>query len=317
MRHLKLIPDDTNIPFTRWRYVAVGLSLAVMIAAVVLLFARGLNFGIDFEGGILIEIATEGPADIGNIRDELGGLGLGDVQIQQFGQPDDVLIRVQSPQGDDAEKASQAVVQQIKSALGDGVEYRRVEVVGPQVSGELVQDGVLAILVSVALMLIYIWFRFEWQFSLGSVIALVHDVMATLALFCLLDMEFNLQSIAALLTIVGYSMNDTVIVFDRVRENLRKYKKMPLTELLNLSINETLSRTILTGVTTIAVLLALFFLGGDVIKNFTFAMLFGVLIGTYSSIFISAPVIDLLGVKRDWTEEKAGAKTAGGATARP
>ncbi|MEP2829046.1 protein translocase subunit SecF [Parvibaculum sp.] len=301
MRHLKLIPDDTKISFTRWRYVAVGLSLAVMIAAVVLLFARGLNFGIDFEGGILIEIATEGPADIGNIRNELGGLGLGEVQIQQFGQPDNVLIRVQSPQGDDAEKASQAVVQQIKSALGDGVEYRRVEVVGPQVSGELVQDGILAIVVSVALMLIYIWFRFEWQFSLGSVIALVHDVMATLALFCLLDMEFNLQSIAALLTIVGYSMNDTVIVFDRVRENLRKYKKMPLTELIDLSINQTLSRTVMTSGTTLLALLALFIFGGEVIRGFTFAMIFGIFIGTYSSIFIAAPVLLAVGVTRDAT----------------
>lgn len=301
MRHLKLIPDDTKIPFSRWRFVAVGFSLVVMIAAVVLLFTRGLNFGIDFEGGILVEISTEGPADIGQIRSDLGGLGLGEVQIQQFGQPDDVLIRVQSPKGEDADKASQAVVSQIKSVLGDGVEYRRVEVVGPQVSGELVQDGVLAIVVSVALMLIYIWFRFEWQFSLGSVIALVHDVMATLALFSLLGMEFNLQSIAALLTIVGYSMNDTVIVFDRVRENLRKYKKMDLAELVDLSINQTLSRTVMTSGTTLLALLALFIFGGEVIRGFTFAMIFGIFIGTYSSIFIAGPVLLAVGVTRDTT----------------
>lgn len=299
MRHLKLIPDDTKIPFSRWRFVAVGLSLIVMIAAVVLLFTRGLNFGIDFEGGILIEISTDGPADIGQIRSDLGGLGLGEVQIQQFGQPDDVLIRVQSPKGADADKVSQAVVGQIKSVLGDDVEYRRVEVVGPQVSGELVQDGVLAIVVSVALMLIYIWFRFEWQFSLGSVIALVHDVMATLALFSLLGMEFNLQSIAALLTIVGYSMNDTVIVFDRVRENLRKYKKMDLAELVDLSINQTLSRTVMTSGTTLLALLALFIFGGEVIRGFTFAMIFGIFIGTYSSIFIAGPVLLTVGVTRD------------------
>ena len=299
MRHLKLIPDDTKIPFTRWRYVAVGLSLAVMILAVVLLFTRGLNFGIDFEGGILVEIATEGPADIGQIRSELGTLGLGDVQIQQFGQPNDVLIRMQSPKGEDADKASQAVVQQIKGALGEGVEYRRVEVVGPQVSGELVQDGILAVVVSVGLMLVYIWFRFEWQFSLGSVVALVHDVMATLALFCLLRMEFDLQSIAALLTIVGYSMNDTVIVFDRVRENLRKYKKMDLGELIDLSVNQTLSRTVMTSGTTLLALLALFIFGGEVIRGFTFAMIFGIFIGTYSSIFIAGPVLLAVGVTRD------------------
>jgi preprotein translocase SecF subunit len=301
MRHLKLIPDDTKIPFSRWRYVAVGLSLVVMVAAVVLLVTRGLNFGIDFKGGILIEIATDGPADIGSIRSDLGGLGLGEVQIQEFGQADDVLIRVASPEGDDADRASQAVVEKIKGALGDDVEYRRVEVVGPQVSGELVEDGILAVLVSVALMLLYIWFRFEWQFSLGAVVALVHDVLATIALFCLLQIEFNLQSIAALLTIVGYSMNDTVIVFDRVRENLRKYKKMDLAELIDLSVNQTLSRTVMTSGTTLLALLALFVFGGEVIRGFTFAMIFGIFIGTYSSIFIAGPVLLAVGVSRDAT----------------
>ena len=301
MRHLKLIPDDTKIPFSRWRYVAVGLSLVVMVAAVVLLVTRGLNFGIDFKGGILIEIATDGPADIGSIRSDLGGLGLGEVQIQEFGQADDVLIRVASREGDDADRASQAVVEKIKGALGDDVEYRRVEVVGPQVSGELVEDGILAVLVSVALMLLYIWFRFEWQFSLGAVVALVHDVLATIALFCLLQIEFNLQSIAALLTIVGYSMNDTVIVFDRVRENLRKYKKMDLAELIDLSVNQTLSRTVMTSGTTLLALLALFVFGGEVIRGFTFAMIFGIFIGTYSSIFIAGPVLLAVGVSRDAT----------------
>lgn len=301
MRHLKLIPDDTKIPFSRWRHVAVGLSLVVMVAAVVLLVTRGLNFGIDFKGGILIEIATDGPADIGSIRSDLGGLGLGEVQIQEFGQADDVLIRVASPEGDDADRASQAVVEKIKDALGDDVEYRRVEVVGPQVSGELVEDGILAVLVSVALMLLYIWFRFEWQFSLGAVVALVHDVLATIALFCLLQIEFNLQSIAALLTIVGYSMNDTVIVFDRVRENLRKYKKMDLAELIDLSVNQTLSRTVMTSGTTLLALLALFVFGGEVIRGFTFAMIFGIFIGTYSSIFIAGPVLLAVGVSRDAT----------------
>lgn len=298
MRHLKLIPDDTKIPFVKWRYIAVGLSLVVMIVSAALLFTRGLNFGIDFEGGIVIEISTDGPADISQLREDVGSLGLGEVQIQEFGQADDVLIRVQSPK-DDAEDASQQVVNKIRTKLGDTVEYRRVEVVGPQVSGELVEDGILAVVISIALMLVYIWFRFEWQFSLGSVIALVHDVMATMGLFCILQLEFNLTSIAAILTIVGYSMNDTVIVFDRVRENLRKYKKMDLGELIDLSINQTLSRTVMTSGTTLLALLALFIFGGEVLRDFTFAMIFGIFIGTYSSIFIAAPVLLAVGVTRD------------------
>ena len=300
MRHLKLIPDDTKVPFVRWRHVALSLSLIVMLGSIALLFTRGLNFGIDFEGGIVIEIATDGPADMAKLRSDLGGLGLGDLQIQEFGQPDDVLIRVQSPK-EDAEDASQQVVNKIRGVLGDTVEYRRVEVVGPQVSSELVEDGILAVVVSVFLMLIYIWFRFEWQFSLGSVVALVHDVLATLGLFSILHLEFSLQSIAALLTIVGYSMNDTVIVFDRVRENLRKYKKMDLGDLLDLSINQTLSRTVMTSGTTLLALFSLFIFGGEVIRDFTFAMIFGIFIGTYSSIFIAAPVLLAVGVTRDAT----------------
>lgn len=300
MRHLKLIPDDTKLPFVRWRHVALGLSLVVMLGSIALLFTRGLNFGIDFEGGIVIEIATDGPADMAKLRSDLGGLGLGDLQIQEFGQPNDVLIRVQSPK-EDAENASQQVVNKIRGVLGDTVEYRRVEVVGPQVSSELVEDGVLAVVVSVFLMLIYIWFRFEWQFSVGSVVALVHDVLATLGLFSILHLEFSLQSIAALLTIVGYSMNDTVIVFDRVRENLRKYKKMDLGELIDLSVNQTLSRTVMTSGTTLLALFSLFIFGGEVIRDFTFAMIFGIFIGTYSSIFIAAPVLLAIGVTRDAT----------------
>lgn len=308
MRHLKLIPDDTKFAFVKWRYLAIGLSVVVMLASAVLLVTRGLNFGIDFEGGIVIEIATDGPADIAQLRTDLGGLGLGEVQIQEFGQADDVLIRVQSPK-DGGEDASQEVVNKIRGQLGDRVEYRRVEVVGPQVSGELVEDGILAVVISVALMLIYIWFRFEWQFSLGSVVALVHDVMATMGLFCILQLEFNLTSIAAILTIVGYSMNDTVIVFDRVRENLRKYKKMDLGALIDLSINQTLSRTVMTSGTTLLALFALFVFGGEVLRDFTFAMIFGIFIGTYSSIFIAAPVLLAIGVTRDATAGGLGRAT--------
>lgn len=299
MRHLKLIPDDTKIPFVKWRNIAVSLSVIVVIASVVLLFTRGLNFGIDFTGGILIEISTDGPANISELRTDLGGLGLGEIQIQEFGQADDVLIRVQAPDSDD-EAASQQVVNMIRAELGDRVvEYRRVEVVGPQVSGELVQDGILAVVIAVILMLIYIWFRFEWQFALGSVISLIHDVMATIGIFCILQLEFSLASIAALLTIVGYSMNDTVIVYDRIRENLRKFKKMELGDLLDLSINQTLSRTVMTSGTTLLALAALFIFGGAVLRDFTFAMIFGIFVGTYSSIFVGAPVLLAIGVNRD------------------
>jgi preprotein translocase SecF subunit len=311
MRHLKLIPDDTHIPFVRYRHVAVAFSLIIIAASIALFFARGLNFGIDFKGGIMIEISTDGPADITQLRATLGGLGLGEVQIQEFGQADDVLIRIPSP-AEGGEAASQEVVNQVRTALGDQVaEYRRVEVVGPQVSGELVRNGTIAVVLAMVLMLIYIWFRFEWQFSLGAIISLVHDVFATIGILCILQIEFNLQMIAAILTIVGYSMNDTVIVYDRVRENLRKYKKMDLAELIDLSINQTLSRTVITSGTTLLALLALFVFGGEVLRGFTFAMIFGILIGTYSSIFIAAPVILAVGVSRDWSGTNSG-KTAEG-----
>ncbi|MBX3495772.1 MAG: protein translocase subunit SecF [Parvibaculum sp.] len=311
MRHLKLISDDTHIPFVKFRHIAVAFSLLVIAASVALFFARGLNFGIDFKGGIMIEIATDGPADLTQLRATMGGLGLGEVQIQEFGQADDVLIRIPSP-AEGGEAASQEVVNAVRAALDDVVvEYRRVEVVGPQVSGELVQSGVIAVVLAMALMLIYIWFRFEWQFSLGAVVSLVHDVFATIGILCILQIEFNLQMIAAILTIVGYSMNDTVIVYDRVRENLRKYKKMDLAELVDLSINQTLSRTVITSGTTLLALLALFVFGGEVLRGFTFAMIFGILVGTYSSIFIAAPVILAVGVSRDWSGNTTG-KTAEG-----
>lgn len=300
MRHLKLIPSDTKIPFIKYRNIAVGISILLIIASAALAMTRGLNFGIDFEGGILLEVATDGPADIAGLRTKLGSLGLGEVQIQEFGEVNDVLIRVQTPDegGDDA---SQAVIDKIKGALGDGVDYRRVEVVGPQVSGELIQSGVTAVILAIVLMLIYIWFRFEWQFSLGSVLALVHDVALTIGVFSLLQLDFSLQTIAAILTIIGYSMNDTVVVYDRIRENLRKYKRMDLGELVDLSINETLSRTVMTSGTTLLALFALYIFGGEVLRDFTFAMIFGILVGTYSSIFIASPLLLYIGVKRDWS----------------
>ncbi len=296
---IKLIPEDTHVRFMAYHRIAMAVSAALMVVSLALFFAVGLNYGIDFKGGTLIEIQTDGPADIGELRGELDGLGLGDVQIQTFGAPDDVLIRVQEQPG--GEQAQQGVVEKVRGALGENVEYRRVEVVGPTVSQELIESGTLAVILAIFAVLVYIWLRFEWQFSVGAVIALVHDVVLTIGIFSALQIEFGLPIIAAILTIVGYSLNDTVVVYDRVRENLRKYKKMPLTGLLDLSVNETLSRTIVTSVTTLIALLSLYILGGEVIRGFVFAMIWGVVIGTYSSIFIAAPLLLMLGVKRDWS----------------
>jgi preprotein translocase SecF subunit len=303
-------PHGTRIDFMRWKGVCFALSIAAMVVSLGLFFVKGLNYGVDFKGGSLIEVQSKsGPADISAVRQKVGGLGLGDVQVQGFGAPTDVLIRVEEQPGGD--KAQQDALQKVVAVLGDGFTQRRVEVVGPAVSSELRTTGIIAVLASIFAIILYVWFRFEWQFALGTVVALAHDVLVTVGLFSLFNLEFDLAIVAALLTILGYSVNDTVVVSDRIRENLRKFKKMDLTELLNLSINETLSRTILTGATTIAVLIALYVFGGEVIRNFTFAMLFGVVIGTYSSIFIAAPLLGYLGIKRDWS----GAASKGAATA--
>ena len=304
MRKLVLISSDTHIQFVRWRYLAYAFSAISVLASIVLVATMGLNFGIDFRGGTLIEIATEEPADIGELRQRIGGLGIGDVQIQTFGAPTDVLIRVGTQEG--GEEAQQRVVDLVRAELGNEVEYRRVEVVGPTVSGELIEAGTLAVILAVGMMLIYVWFRFEWQFSVGAVLALVHDVIVTLGIFAVLQLEFNLSTIAALLTIVGYSMNDTVVIYDRIREKLRKYKRMPLPELIDLAINKTLSRTIMTSLTTLLALLALYFFGGEVIRGFTFAMIWGILVGTYSTVYVASPLLLWLGVKRDWSGAGAG-----------
>lgn len=303
-------PHNLRLPFMRFKGLALGLSIAGMLGSLLLFFTVGLNYGVDFKGGSLVEVQSQsGPADIAGMREKLGKLGLGSVQIQQFGAPTDVLIRVEEQPGGDA--AQQQALKKVVDALGSGYIQRRVEVVGPAVSSELRMTGFIAVAASLLAIVAYVWFRFEWQFALGAIVALVHDVLMTVGVFCITQMEFDLSTVAALLTILGYSVNDTVVVSDRVRENLRKYKRMDLNELLNLSINETLSRTILTGATALAVLLALYIFGGEVIRNFNFAMLFGVLIGTYSSIFIAAPLLGYLGVKRDWSAEKQpGSETA-------
>jgi preprotein translocase SecF subunit len=301
---IQLIPENTKIPFSSYFRGCLALSGALFIATAVLLGAVGLNFGIDFRGGTLIEIQTkDGPADLSAIRSNMGGLGLGEVQIQTFGGPDEILIRVAEQPG--GEQAQQEAVSKIQSALGDNVEIRRTEVVGATVSGELVEQALIALVLTCLGIFVYVWLRFEWQFALGAVVALFHDVFITVGVFSATQMDFDVTIVAALLTILGYSINDTVVIYDRIRENLRKFKKMPLRSLIDLSLNETLARTVMTTGTTLLALMALYIFGGEVIRGFTFGILFGILIGTYSSVFIAAPVLEILGVKRDWSGVKA------------
>jgi len=296
MRGLRFIPADINISFIPKRIMFFIFSAVLITSSVGLFLTKGLNYGIDFQGGILMEVRTDKAADISAMRTTLGNLGLGEVALQEFGQPTDVLIRVQRQEG--GEGAQQAAVEKIKATLGLSVDYRRTEFVGPKVSEELFWDGVKAVSLAILAILVYIWFRFEWQFGLGAIVALTHDVLSTIGIFALLGLEFNLSTVAAVLTIAGYSINDTVVVYDRVRENLRKYKKKDFGELLNESINQTLSRTVMTSVTTLLALLALYLLGGTVIKDFSFAMIWGVIIGTYSSICLAVPMLIYLNVNR-------------------
>ncbi len=304
---LNLVPHNTKIQFTSYFRTCMAISGALAFATFVLLATAGLNFGIDFLGGTLIQIrTTDGPADIAKIRSDLGNLGLGEIQIQKFGTfgtKDEVLIRVtQQPGG---EQAQQEAVRTVQNALGANVEIQRTEVVGATVSGELVEKAAIALVLASLGIFVYVWLRFEWQFAVGAIVALVHDVFITIGVFSATQMDFSLPIVAALLTIIGYSINDTVVIYDRIRENLRKYKKMPLPELIDLSVNETLSRTIMTTATTFLALLALYVFGGEVIRGFTFGILFGILIGTYSTVFVAAPFIQILGVKRDWSGVKA------------
>ena len=298
MRLLRIVPDDTKFDFMRFRRISFPISAMLSIAAIALYFFHGLNFGIDFIGGTLIEVQTKaGPADLGRMRSTIGSLQLGDFQLQQFGAPNDVLIRIsQQPGGDEAQ---QAAVQKVRTALGDEVEYRRVEVVGPSVSTELLAYGTIGLVLAIVAILIYLWFRFEWQFALGAMIANVHDIVLTVGFMSLTRVDFDLTSIAALLTILGYSLNDTVVIYDRIREMLRRYKRMSMPELLNASVNATLSRSIVTHVTVAMSLLALLLFGGQAIHSFTATMMFGVvLVGTYTSVFIASPILIYLGVGR-------------------
>jgi preprotein translocase SecF subunit len=303
MKLLRLVPEQTNFRFMHWRVLSFPFSGITAVLSVVLFLTIGLNYGIDFKGGTLIELqSTSGPANLSEIRRTLGGLDLGDVQVQEFGSPTEVLIRIES-QGD-GESAQQDVVESVRGAFTDGYEFRRTEVVGPRVSGELAYAGTLAVGSALLMIMFYIWFRFEWQFAVGAIITTFNDILLTVGLFAVLQLDFTLSSIAAVLTIIGYSLNDTVVVYDRIRENLRRYKRLSLEELLDKSINETLSRTTMTSVTTLLALFALYFLGGEVIQSFVLAMIFGIVIGTYSSIFLASPLLMLMKLRTSVFDKK-------------
>lgn len=335
MKGLRIIPEETVINFIGLRKFAYVLSALLMIGSIYLTFDRGLNFGIDFTGGTLIEIKTPVEPDLAEMRTLLNGLSLGAISIQEFGQVDDLLIRlpqqVEDPLvlqereecraqtkdwNDCSPTAQELAIDDVRQAINDTfaedgeVDYRRVEYVGPQVGKELKQQGMLAVLFSMIGILAYVWFRFEWQFGVAAIVALLHDAIATIGLFAFFQMDFDLSTVAAILMIAGYSINDTVVVFDRIRENLRKYKKMPLPELFNMSVNQMLSRTLMTSVTTLLALIALYVLGGEVIRGFVDALIFGILIGTYSSIFVASPVLLLTNLKRSEVQTKAEAQEA-------
>ena len=315
---LKLVPSETNFDFfARWK-MWLGISGALMIVAFVSFMIQGLNYGIDFSGGTSIRAESSTPLDVGIYRDALTPLDLGDVTITEvfdptFGPDQNVIsITIQAQEGSESVTGETiTTVGETLLAVDPGLKlpFSSVESVGPTVSGELIQTAIIAILLAIGAVLVYIWLRFEWQFALGAVAALVHDVILTIGIFSELQIRFDLPIIAALLTIVGYSLNDTVVVFDRVRENLRKYKKKTLKDVLSLSINETLSRTMMTSVTTLLALISLYVLGGDVIRGFVFAMIWGVIVGTYSSIFVASAILLYLGVKRDWSKPDSGAGT--------
>ena len=296
MKTLNLLPIKPNLNFIGKQNIFFIISALFLVLSIGSFLTRSLNYGIDFQGGIMIEIRTTQPGNLAQMRNLLSDLKLGEISLQEFGEPTDFLIRIQKQDG--GEEAQQEAVEKVKASLPPDLEYRRTEFVGPKVSDELFRDGILAVIFAIIGILAYVWFRFEWQFGLGAVIALCHDVLTTVGIFSLTGLEFNLSTVAAILTIAGYSINDTVVVYDRVRENLRKYKSMPLTALLNNSINETLSRTIMTSLTTLLALGSLYILGGEVIRGFSFGMIWGVLVGTYSSVFLAVPLLLYLNVDR-------------------
>lgn len=289
IRPLHLVPPDTRIDFMRYHRITFALSMILVVGSILLIAVKGFNFGIDFSGGIMMDVRTQGPADLAAMRSALSRLGLGEVALQEFGSLDSVLIRVQRQEGNEA--AQVRAIDRVKEALGPQIEYRRTEFVGPKVGRELVEDAIIAFVLATVGIMAYIWFRYEWQFGINALAALFHDCITTLGLFALLGLEFNLTTVAAVLTIAGYSVNDTVVIYDRIRYELRRYKKMPLAGLINMSINRTLSRTAMTSGLTLLAVLALYFFGGEVIRGFNLAMIWGIVIGSYSTIFVATPML--------------------------
>ena len=305
---LRLVPEKTNINFFRHARATFGVSVVAVIASIILALTMGLNFGIDFRGGTTIRAESTEPVDVGGYRTAVEALELGQVTISEVFDPsfrDDqhvAMIRIEAQEGQ--ESATGEVIARVEEALlsvQPSIKFTSVESVGPKVSGELIQTAILAVLAAMGAILVYIWLRFEWQFAVGAVAALIHDVIVTIGIFSLLQIRFDLATIAALLTIVGYSINDTVVIFDRLRENLRKYKTTPLQEDMNLTTNETLSRILMTSGTTLLALIALLVLGGAVIRGFIFPITWGIIVGTYSSVYVAKNVVLMLGVKRDWS----------------
>ena len=310
MRLLRIVPDNTRFRIVHWRRFAYPFSAAYSVLTLVLFLTIGLNFGIDFRGGTLLEMqAKSGKPDIAQVRQTANGFGFGEVEVQEFGNAGDLSMRFALQPG--GEVAQQAVVTKARGAFSEAYEFRRVETVGPRVSGELVQAGTLGVVLAIIGVLVYLWFRFEMQLAIGAIVGTMHDIVLTLGFFLITQLEFNLTSIAAILTIVGYSLNETVVVFDRTRELLRRYKTMPIPELLDLSVNTTLSRTAITSTTTVLALIALVFFGGTAIEGFALVMLFGVVVCTYSAMFVSTPVLLYLDVRAgrlDQNEDAAEAK---------
>ncbi|MCX5568826.1 MULTISPECIES: protein translocase subunit SecF [Kaistia] len=310
MAHLRIVPDNTSIPFMRMRKWTFPLAAFLSVMSVILFFAVGPNYGIDFLGGTVIEIQTKDDhPDLGGLRSNLNGLGLGDVQVQTIGAENSILIRIGQQTG--GEEAQQAAIAKIRTALADQAEFRRTEIVGPRVSGELAYKGTMAMLVTFAAIAIYVWFRFEWQFAVGSIISAANVVVMTFGFYVVTQHEFNLTSLAAILTTIGYSLNDTVVVYDRIRETLRKYKKIPLGDLIDRAINDMLGRTVITTVTTLIALFSLYLFGGEVIQAFTLAMIFGVLAAIFSSVCVAAPILIYFGVRSDQMTKKEDVEAAG------
>jgi preprotein translocase subunit SecF len=303
IRPLIVIRRVPQIDFMRWHLFGFAFSILLAVVSIGLFGAIGLNYGIDFKGGTLIEAKTQAPADLAAMRAKLDALHIGEASLQNFGDPSEVLIRLPEQGGGDA--GQQKAIELARQALGPGVEYRRTEVVGPTVGAELIRAGALATVLALAAILVYIWFRFEWQFGVGATISTIHDVVTTIGLFAIFRLDFDLTTLAAILTIAGYSINDTVVIYDRVREAMRKYRTMPFRDLINLALNETLSRTILTVSTVALAVLSLLIFGGEVLKGFSIAMLWGIVIGTYSSLFIAAPIIYYLQPNRRAVQREA------------